>query len=226
MIITNTKDIATRRVSAVIYGDSGIGKTSLAKTLTGKTLIISAEAGLLALQNVDIDVIEIKSFNEVREVFGYINKPEIKELYTNIFIDSISEISTRLITQLKTEYPNKKDGLVLWGEYADRMTALIKAFRDLPDYNIFLIAQETIDKDENNIRFKKPSLNGKIGNQLPYYFDLVLAMTKLDIEGEKSRVLLTDGFEEYTAKDRSGKLSKIEKPDLQNVLNKILGETK
>ena len=54
-MIKNTKDVENHRVVGMIVGPSGVGKTSLARTLKGRTLIGSAESGLLSLKGADID---------------------------------------------------------------------------------------------------------------------------------------------------------------------------
>ena len=54
-------------VKVVIFGQFGIGKTSLLKTLDEPTLCLDCEAGLLSVQGSNIDVISLKSWEEVRE---------------------------------------------------------------------------------------------------------------------------------------------------------------
>ena len=50
-------------IKILLYGNSGAGKTFLTSTLEGKTIILSAEAGLLSLQGYDIDAITILPFD-------------------------------------------------------------------------------------------------------------------------------------------------------------------
>lgn len=60
--IKSTKTVSSERFVALVVGPSGIGKTSLAKTLPEKeTLIISAESGLLCLSGTDYAVTEVAS---------------------------------------------------------------------------------------------------------------------------------------------------------------------
>ena len=48
-----------------VYGAAGAGKTSLIRTIPGKTLILSAESGLLSIADVDADVAETVSYTHL-----------------------------------------------------------------------------------------------------------------------------------------------------------------
>jgi hypothetical protein len=62
----------------------------------------------------------------------------------------------------------------------------------------------------------------KTGQQLPYFFDEVLALrVERDTEGNVQRALMCDGDGLWLAKDRSGKLSLWEAPDLGAIVEKI-----
>ena len=66
--VKSTAEHASKNISMLIYGPSGFGKTTLAGTLTGKTLIISAEGGLLSLHNKEIDFIAEKFASQKEEL--------------------------------------------------------------------------------------------------------------------------------------------------------------
>jgi hypothetical protein len=70
-----------------------------------------------------------------------------------------------------------------------------------------------------------PSMPGnKTGQQLPYFFDEVLALrVERDAEGNVQRALMCDSDGLWLAKDRSGKLSLWESPDLGSIVEKIGG---
>ena len=233
MQITSTKIVANQTLKFLIYGNPGVGKTTLAGTIGESTLLISAEAGLLSLAGKDIDVIDLavdkdgktipkeKRLAELGKVLVFLEKPETQAKYKWIFIDSLTEISQNLVENLQLVWPDAKDGLKLWGDYAKKSRSLIKAFRDLPHYNVVFTALQTEDTDENNQRFIRADMQGKIGKQLPAYFDEVFW---LHIEqGGTKRFLLTETREKIAAKDRSGKLLPIEAPNLNDIAAKIRG---
>ncbi len=214
MKIQNTKTPNAMKPSMVIIGAAGVGKTTLAKTLKGKTIIISAESGLLSLQGNDIDYISISSINDLRETITFLNK---ENDYENLFIDSLTEISRIVLDEMQAEFPDKSDSLKMFGKYSQIMRKVIITFRDFEQYNVIMTALPKVDKDETNRRFITADLTGKVANQLPAYFDLVMHYDFIEDE----RTLRTMSNERIIAKDRSGKLNEFEKPDLQLILNKI-----
>lgn len=209
---TNSKE--NLRISALIYGKSGAGKTTLASTLEGKTLIISAESGLLSLQDFDIDFVTVTNMNELHEI---LIKLESGMDYKNVFVDSITEIGQLLVTELQKKYPDRKDSFPLWGDYSAIIRKIIKRFRDLSPYDVFITALDKVETDELNNRFVIPDLNGKVASQLVQFFDEVLYVTNKD----GKRTILTGGHEKITAKDRSGKLNQFEELNLQTITRKI-----
>jgi phage nucleotide-binding protein len=228
MKILNTKNSGHQKVKAIIYGESSSGKTTLAKTLNGKTLIVSAEAGLLSLAGCDIDYVDI-SVDDKGEV---IKEPaeRIRRLsdtfkmlhtdtgiYDNVLMDGITEIGELLVEGLNKEFPDRKDTFPMWGEYAKRMRSIVKGFRDLP-YNVFITAVAEPDKDENNRRFMGFQVPGSISRKLPQYFDEVFYL-HVDADGKRS--IVTKKTDAIIAKDRSNKLDAIEEPDLGKIISKI-----
>jgi hypothetical protein len=141
-----------------------------------------------------------------------------------VFVDSLTEISSRVVEALKLKYTSKADSYQLWGDYNDTMTLIIKAFRDIKYFNVVFTALETVEKDELNRRYVAPAIAGtQIKDRLTSFFDEVLYMTTIKSEdGTERRVFITQPYDRYPAKDRSGKLDLIEKPDLAYIRTKIL----
>jgi phage nucleotide-binding protein len=231
MLITNTNQVHSNGIKCLIYGESGVGKTSLVKTINEPTLIISAESGLLSIAGSNIDVFDLNQYDNLEkkiasigEVYRALNTQEYKEKYKCIFIDSITEISQQLVQFLKTKYPDKRETLVMWGEYSEKIKQMIKAFRDLQGYDVVFTALRSVEKDDIGRRYFGVDMNGKISKQIEALVDELFCLEVIESEdGEKKRVLITNRTDQYSAKDRSGKLNQYEPSNLGLVFNKIKG---
>jgi hypothetical protein len=77
--------------------------------------------------------------------------------------------------------------------------------------------------DEMGRVMYSPSMPGqKMGQSLPYYFDFVFAMrVEKDSEGQPMRALMVESDGLWQAKQRGGKLSAWESPDLGAIIRKV-----
>jgi hypothetical protein len=142
--------------------------------------------------------------------------------YQSVAIDSISEIAEVVLSD---ELKRNKDGRAAYGELNSKMTDLIRAFRDLPNRHVYFTAKCEKSQDEQGRMLYAPSMPGKsLSMQIPYFFDLVLALrVEKDGDGNTQRALMCDSDGLWLAKDRSGKLSSWEAPDLGEIIAKIGG---
>jgi len=224
--LKSTRDAASDQgLKLLVHGPTGAGKTSLAATMPGKQIILSAEAGLLPLRHLDIAVIEVKSIDDVREAYQFIASKD-GEQFESVTLDSVTEIAEVV---LAAEKQTTKDPRQAYGELITQMTSLLRAFRDLPRRHVYMSCQQTRDKDEQSgAMLYGPSMPGaKLAQSLPYLFDEVFALrVERDAEGALKRVLQTSRDGAYEAKDRSGCLEQFESPDLAAVIQKISGSSK
>jgi phage nucleotide-binding protein len=216
--LKRTREIAQNGVKLLVYGQAGAGKTSLIKTLP-TPLVLSAEAGLLSIQDADLAYIEIKTIDDLREAYSFI-MGEGGNSFESIALDSISEIAEVI---LNAEKKATKDPRQAYGAMQEQVSDLIRAFRDIPGKHIYMSAKLEKSQDEMGRMLYAPSMPGnKTGQQLPYFFDEVLALrVERDAEGNVQRALMCDSDGLWLAKDRSGKLSLWEAPDLGAIVEKI-----
>lgn len=226
LTFTTTREAAQLHgIKMCVHGRAGAGKTTLVKTLPNP-ILISAESGVLSLADVDIPTIVVKNFGDMFEAYRYLLESADAKGFESVALDSISEIGE---VCLSFEKSNTKDGRRAYGEMNEKMTALIKAFRDLSERHVYFSAKQGSNTDEiTNVTRYGPNMPGRTLTQdLPYLFDEVfsLEMGKTP-EGEEYRYLRTKTDLQYEAKDRSGVLDQFEEPHLGKIIQKILNHSK
>ncbi len=220
--LKRTGTLASNGVKLVVYGPAGAGKTTLIRTLPNP-IILSAESGLLSIQDSDLPFIEITSMDDLTEAFAWASQSEEAKGFESIALDSISEIGEVV---LNYEKKLTKDPRQAYGALSEQMTDIIRAFRDLPSKNVYFSAKLEKSQDEMGRLLYNPSMPGKALTQaLPYLFDEVLALrVERDEAGQAQRALMCDSDGLWLCKDRSGKLSNWEAPDLGEIIAKIGGK--
>jgi phage nucleotide-binding protein len=207
----------------LVYGESGVGKTTLCQTAPGKTLVVSMESGLLSIKDApNLDAIEVKEAFEIEQIAELLENKTLD--YDTVCLDSVTEMAEILLSQEKAK---SKDPRRAYGEVIEVMIKTMRRFRDLPMHVVF-IAKQSRERDESSGMFHyQPMMVGaKLPTQIPYFFDEVLVLRTFDDENEKgktvtSRWLQTKIGQNYIAKDRSGKLDELESPDLAIIINKL-----
>jgi energy-coupling factor transporter ATP-binding protein EcfA2 len=218
--LKRTSGSSVNGVKMLCYGQSGSGKTTLIRTLPNP-IVLSAEGGLLSIQDADLPYIEIASMDDLREAWTWLNTDE-GMAYQSVALDSISEIAE---VCLNAEKKATKDPRQAYGAMQEQMADIIRAFRDLPGRHVLMTAKLEKSQDEMARILYAPSMPGnKTGQSLPYFFDEVLALrVERDADGNTQRALMCDGDGSWLAKDRSGKLDTWEAPDLGAIIEKIGG---
>lgn len=212
-------------IKALIYGRSGVGKTSLVRTAPAP-IILSAEAGILSLRDVPIPMVQVRTVTDLIEFHTWAQNAAEARQFATIYIDSISEVGEVVLANAKQQV---KDPRQAYGELVEKMLQTIKAYRDLPGKNVVMIAKQEPMKDEaSGIVMYGPSMPGsKLGPQLAYLFDEVFRMgVGKTPQGQEYRFLQTSPDLQYDAKDRSGVLAPVEPPDLSHIFAKIINPSR
>jgi phage nucleotide-binding protein len=219
--VKRTGGLSASGVKVLVYGQAGAGKTSLIKTLPNP-IVLSAEGGLLSVQDSDLPYIEVDGMETLKEAWLWLTESKEAQAYKSVALDSISEIAEVV---LNAEKKATKDPRQAYGAMQEQMADIIRAFRDLPNRHVYMSAKLEKSQDEMGRILYAPSMPGnKTGQSLPYYFDEVLALRiERDSDGGTQRALMCDGDGLWLAKDRSGKLAPWEAPDLGAIIAKIGG---
>ena len=210
---------AANGVKLLVYGQAGAGKTTLVATLPSP-IVLSAEGGLLSIQDANLPYIEITSMDALKEAYQWLTESSEAKGFQSVALDSISEIAEVVLNHEKKV---NKDPRAAYGAMQEQMADIIRAFRDLPGRHVYMSAKLEKTQDEMGRVLYSPSMPGnKTGQALPYFFDEVLALrVEKDGEGNTQRALMCDSDGLWLAKDRSGKLAAWEAPDLMGIITKI-----
>ena len=133
--LVSTKNAATiNGLKMLVYGAAGVGKTTLCGTADNdRTIILSAEGGMLSLAGKDIAMGEIRNMLDLREAFQFLNSEEGMK-FDWICLDSISEMAE---VCLQAEKAKEKNPMKAYLTTQETMQGLVRAFRDMPGRNIF-----------------------------------------------------------------------------------------
>jgi phage nucleotide-binding protein len=219
--LRSTKGLHANGVKLLVYGNAGAGKTSLIPTLP-TPIVFSAEGGLLSIADADVSFVEVSSYDTLMEAYKWVTESDEAKHFESIALDSISEIAEVVLNH---EKKIAKDPRQAYGAMQEQMSDIIRAFRDIPNKHVYFTAKCEKATDETGRILYAPSMPGnKTGQQLPYFFDEVLALrVEKDQEGIAQRALMCDSDGIWQAKDRSGKLDTWEAPDLGAIIRKIGG---
>lgn len=201
----------TTKIKALIYGASGVGKTSFAGTAKN-VIFASAEGGLLSIADKLPNYVEIKSLQDLKDLYRYLLTNTHN--FETLVIDSITEINEviKLGIEKKTGRPMQ---LQDWGVLAKDIKSILREFRDLAEtpkadspnqykpINVLFIAQETVEAQEEGGTISKivPSLNGKASTEIAYFMDIVGYLT---IDKNGVRKVITASNPRLLTKDRTG----------------------
>ena len=202
MNIIKASEIKPEKLSVLIYGAPGMGKTTLLGTLKGKTLIVDIDKGtsVLAGKN-NADIVRVSE--NIGEVQGIIKELQVKCEYDNICIDSLSELERAMLAYFGRIGNNK--GVPTLADY-QRVDCYImdwcRQFRSLPCNVIFTAWEKyteiTAPSGEKYTR-TSPMLRDKNMENICGLCDMVGRI----MTGDKDeRYVWLEGRSEVVAKDR------------------------
>lgn len=160
MKITKATEIKNNDSCYLIYGNPGFGKTSTAKYLPGKTIVINIDKSAKVLRgNENIDIADI----DTHKIWGeWLDT--VKELlngaandYDNIVIDNVSELFRACLANLGREGKNHR--VPSQADYQRVDFTILDSLRALLQLNkrIVFLAWETSDQwtDENGMIYNR-----------------------------------------------------------------------
>lgn len=198
----------------MIYGASGIGKTTLSFTLPpregGIRWVIDTEGGLSVVKNaINTKVFAIQNYAQIIQL-----RAEMKNIFKLgdvVIADSITEW-LRINTIAALEFPAKRNYnevpvLQDWGLIIERMRDTLRDLRNLRrlGVDVIFVCGERYDKDENLGQFVGgPSLAGQLASESTYLVDEVYHMVSVASPQGERRMFHTVPHQFWNAKTRNG----------------------
>jgi hypothetical protein len=228
----------TPYLNILVYGDSGVGKTTLAGSADAvpsmrPVLMIDVEGGTESLRHSypDVELARVRSWQDMQNLYNVLYSGE--HGYKTVILDSLTEIQKFNMYSIMEELLERKPdmdidvpGMREWGKNLEQMRRMVRGFRDLDIHTIFTALSKE-DKDERTgVRKVIPMLSGQLGPQVAAFMDIVTYYYIKPIgtgnDVEYKRLLLTSSDGKITAKDRSGRLDMIvESPTMQELFASI-----
>jgi AAA domain len=220
IITADQHETIARGVKALIVGPTGVGKTSLLRTLDPKTtLFVDIEAGDLAVHDLAIDTLRPRTWPECRDLavalaganpavpasalystahyaavqdqFGDLSR------YQTFFIDSITAAG-RLCFGWSSQQPEafgsggKKDLRGTYGLHGREMMAWLLHLQQARAANVALLGiLETVVDDFNHAEHRLQLEGARTWRELPGVLDQVITMNWVDFDGAPTRCFVS-----------------------------------
>lgn len=180
-------------VSAIVHGESGMGKTWLGATGPTPRLVLDVEGRSKYapygrrvmwdprtpppdMAEIDTAVVKLRRFDEMDFVYQWLNSGQ--HPFRSFIVDSLTELQKRAIDMIAgTNAMRTQD----WGDLLRRMEFLVRAMRDLADHPtnpIPLVLFVCFTQEKGGHR--RPLIQGSLGNTLPFYVDVNGYLTVVD----------------------------------------------
>lgn len=235
-------------LSALFYGKSGTGKTTLAATFPKPLLVLDIkEKGTDSIANVEgVFYASITSWDEFVEAYWYIQKNPTK--FKTVVIDQISHLQAILVQKVKSDANKGEKDLMNrkeWGQVSTEMTTWLYAYRDLTDLgiNVVFLAHDRITSasdeeiEDNGIDPSvgarlMPSVAGSLNGAVKIVGQTFIRMDEPEDPDEKSKpeyCLRVGPHPYYTTKIRTPRSattpSWIVDPSYEKIVNTMAGKS-
>ncbi len=216
--VVKAKDLKERPLRMLIYGESGVGKTTLLGTAPKPLLVLDFEAGadvIFAGQD-GVDILYVYGKKDLREALLWLKN---QKEYKTIAFDGFSIYAQQVLGEI-LEARNKETATFYeWGLLVKHLKEVILGLMKPTSFTIFTSLLKKVKDQNNNLVAMHPDLPQSVRQYLKAVVDLVGIMY-IDKEG-KRKLGFTSPKGVAEVKDRSGRLTEVEEPDIEKILQKV-----
>lgn len=234
-------------INVLIYGESAIGKTTLAASSDAvpqmrNVLLLDVEKGDLSIRKTAYrpDVIKVTKWSEMETIYHTLLAGN--HGYQTVIVDSLSEVNDlsvdEILAGIGADPTLERDPDLMqfqdWNKNQSRILVMLRKWRDLPMNVIFTCLMKE-DKNQLTGKIKKAlDLPPKLGRKVPAIFDNVFYFYSKEVDGEEKRILLSQKTENTIAKNRGSDdlpgILEIKPPSeeaaMKFIYHAIIGKTK
>ena len=221
------KAIKKAPIKIMLYGDSGVGKTTLAVTAPKPLVLLTEKNGVPSIyaSNPEACIVYCSTIQDVTNVVaGIMNGDKELSQFETLVIDSLSE--TQRMIQDDVLKKARRDAMQLqdYGKLADGTRGLIRVLRDLPIHVVCTALNDVDSEEATGQRHYQPIFIGrKTGKEIAQWFTCIGYMYRRDIkEGDEKvaqRNIMFDGTNTVLCKTAPNLEGVIKNPNLTQIFN-------
>lgn len=218
----------TTKIKALIYGDSGAGKSFLAATSPRPLILLTEPNGQASIMhsNPNADLIHISSAKMLGDILRSLTEnPKQWAKYDSLIIDSLTEVQ-RLCKDDLTNKGRTPMKLQDWGKLADFMRRFMRALRQIPKNIVCLALLETQLEEGTGLRHLRPAFEGKkTSGEIAQFFNFVgfLYANQNKEEKRTARYLMLEGNERILCKPTFPLTGIVKDPNITQLFKQITG---
>lgn len=221
-----------RSLTAMVYGESKVGKSTFAVTAPYPRLMLDVEGGHRFLPIVikywdplreeppvadgtwDTCVVVVQTYDIVIKTYQWLQSGQHQ--FKSLIIDSISELQVKCIDNIAGTEQMK---MQQWGELLRHMGGLLRDLRDLtmhPTNPLEAVVLTAMARQDQTGKYR-PYLQGQLAIQAPYFYDILGALTVEEMQNPdplqppyKVRRMYVERTNQYEAGERvQGRLGAV-----------------
>lgn len=239
-----------RSLTAMVYGESKVGKSTFAVTAPYPRLMLDVEGGHRFLPIIikywdplreeppvadgtwDTCVVVVQRYDIVLKTYQWLQSGQHQ--FKSLIIDSISELQVKCIDNIAG---NEQMKMQQWGELLRHMGGLLRDLRDLtmhPTNPLEAVVLTAMARQDQGGKYR-PYLQGQLAIQAPYFYDILGALTVEEVQNPdpmqppfKMRRMYVERTNLYEAGERvQGRLGSVvdqENLSVDRMLDIIFGQ--